>query len=328
MLDFKNLIEVSEYFSEPKRANEYLIKLRWSGAITCAHCKHDKVYTLKGENNNRFKCASCRKLFSATKGTIFENSPISLQKWFTAIYLISSHKKGISSYQLARDLSLTQKSAWFVLHRVRFAAETGSFEMNNGGIFEADETFVGGKESNKHKSRFAKNQKKAADSESRNLGIEPVRNMGRSVEQKTAVAGIVQRGGNVTAKVVKNTGSKELIGHIKANVKSGATIVTDEWNSYRKLGNDFVHEVIRHRLGEYANGEFNTNSIEGFWSQLKRGIYGIYHHVSPKHLDKYVDEFEFRYNTRKFTERERFDKIVSLMGKRLTYAQLIANGKN
>jgi transposase-like protein len=323
--DFKNLIEVSEYFADPIRANQYLIQLRWNGDITCAHCKHDKVYTLKGQG--RYKCGSCKKLFSATKGTIFENSPIPLQKWFTAIYLIASHKKGISSYQLARDLSLTQKSAWFVLHRVRFASQTGSFEFDKaGGIYEADETFIGGKEKNKHQSRYAKNQKIEDERENKKLGIEPVRNMGRNVGSKTAVAGIVQRGGNVTAKVVRDTKSKTLIDHIKDNVELGSTIVTDEWQSYKKLSIDFAHATVQHRLGEYVNGQFHTNSIEGFWAQLKRGIYGIYHHVSPKHLDKYIDEFEFRYNTRKFTERDRFDKMLTMVSKRLTYAQLIANG--
>jgi len=194
-MKFKNLIEVSNYFADSKKATEYLVRLRWSGNVVCIHCTHDKVYELKGANP-RFKCAKCRKQFSAIKGTIFENSPISLQKWFTAVYLITSHKKGISSHQLAKDLSISQKSGWFVLQRIRFALQSGSFNHSPDGIIQADETFVGGDYKNKHHKKVEKKS---------TWGNKNTTPKGRSVQTKTAVAGILETGGQVKASVVPDT---------------------------------------------------------------------------------------------------------------------------
>ncbi len=318
-MEYNSLLQVTNSFAEQTTCINYLTGIRWpEGKVICPICSHDKVYTLKGEFK-RFKCAKCRSHFSALKKTIFENSPIPLQKWFIAIYLHTSHKKGISSIQLGKDIDVSQKTAWFMLQRIRHSMETGTFEMIGTGIFEADETYIGGKESNKHQSRGVK----AAKAEAVRQGANPNAKLGRSLVDKIPVAGIIQRNGNVSAKVVKHTSSDELIGHIQDNIKLGSTIVTDEYPSYHKLSTQYAHQVIRHRLGQYVSGEFHTNSIEGFWAQLKRGIYGIYHHVSPAHLDKYVDEFEFRYNSKKKTEQERFDLMINRSEGYLSYSQLI-----
>lgn len=308
MTHFKNLIEVTEYFSDTQKCIEYLTQIRWKGNVTCPHCKHDKVYELKGKTK-AYKCASCRKLFSVTKGTIFENSPITLQKWFVAMYLLLSHKKGISSCQLAKDISITQKSAWFLLHRIRFAVQTQSFEMPTTAVVECDESYFGGKEKNKHKSKRIKDG-------SAN---------GRSTKSKTPVFGLVERNGRVVAMKVPDTQKHTIHPIIEKHVNEGAKIMTDEYQVYKTLKNRFQHNVIQHRLGIYVLGETHTNTIEGFWSQLKRSIYGCYHSVSSKHLDAYIDESEQRYNTKDLLDYERFENVISLSDKRLTYAQLTAN---
>ena len=308
MTQFKNLIEVTTFFADQAKATEYLISMRWPNGIKCAHCEHDKVYELK-QKVKIFKCAKCRKQFSATKGTIFENSAISLQKWFMAMYLIASHKKGISSCQLARDLSLTQKSAWFVLHRVRFSFQSGTFVHSKGAIIEIDETFVGGETKNKHECKIERHE-----------------DTGHAISTKVPVLGILERGGNVTTKVIPNTHKKTLLNEIHANVADGTKVMTDSYPAYTDLALRYDHETVNHKEKEYVRGNVYTNGIENFWSLFQRGVIGIYHHTSTKHLDKYLDEFEFRFNTRKNSEGERFGKAVSLVSKRLTYAQLIDNG--
>jgi transposase-like protein len=306
---FNNLIQATQYFSNKDVCIDYLTKLRWAdGVVTCAHCNHDKCYTLKGATK-RYKCASCRKQFSATKGTIFENSAIPLQKWFVAIYILTSHKKGISSLQLSKDLGITQKSAWFMLQRIRFALQTKSFNApmlaNN---VEIDETYIGGKNKNRHAN------KRVANSQ------------GRSVKVKTPVLGLVERKGRIVAMKVTNTTKDTIQPLIDIHVQKGSNVMTDEWLAYRGLELKFNHSVVKHGNGEYVVGLTHTNTIEGFWSLLKRGIIGIYHSVSTKHLDKYVDEFEFRYNTRKNSEFERFENMLSLSNTRLTYSNLTTNG--
>lgn len=304
---FKNLIEATQYFSDTQVCTDYLTQLRWGVNVTCAHCNHAKVYELKGATK-RYKCASCRKQFSTTKGTIFENSAISLQKWFVAIYILTSHKKGISSCQLAKDISVTQKTAWFMLQRIRFALETSSFELPvMDSVVECDETYIGGKNKNRHASKKVKNAQ------------------GRSVKDKTPVFGLVERNGRVIAMKVPDTQKDTLHPIIEKHVEAGTQVMTDEWMAYRGLDKRFSHSVVKHGEGIYVIGDSHTNTIEGFWSLLKRGVIGIYHQISLKHLDKYIDEFEFRYNTKKLTEFERFENMLSLSSKRLTYSNLIQN---
>ena len=318
MAQFNNLIQVITHFADEVVATEHLIQMRWNGNITCVHCNHDKIYTLKGATK-RFKCAGCRKQFSATKGTIFENSAIPLQKWFAAVYILTSHKKGISSHQLAKDISITQKSAWFVLQRVRFALKSGSFNYTSTDTIQCDETYVGGKEKNRHQGKTDKVERMLSR---RAQGL-PMKAKAGAAE-KTAVFGMIVTGGMVKAEVVQNTTTETLTGIIEKNIQPGITIVTDDYKSYRKLQQNYTHKSVNHSKGQYCKNGFHTNGIENFWSIFKRGIIGIYHQVSDKHLDKYIDEFEFRFNNRNCTEANRFDKMLSLCNTRLTYAQLIA----
>lgn len=304
-MEFTNLAQLTEYFADKQTCIEYLTKLRWEDNVTCTFCGHDKVYELKGANP-RFKCAKCRKQFSAIKGTIFENSPIPLQKWFIAVYILTAHKKGISSVQLGVDLGVTQKTAWFMAHRIRFALKVKSFDSQMCCEVQADETFMGGKNKNRHA------DKKVPQSQ------------GRSVKDKTPVLGLTDENGKVFTQVIPNTRAKTIKPIIERMVQEGSIVVTDEWQAYRGISRNYLHVVVNHKEGQYVNGPFSTNRIEGFWSQLKRGVYGVYHQVSAKHLHRYCDEFSFRYNSREVKAMERFEASVQDVHQcRLTYKDLI-----
>lgn len=307
-MEFRNLAQLTEYFADKQTCIEYLTNLRWNGHVTCTFCGHDKVYELKGENK-RFKCAKCRKQFSSIKGTIFENSPIPLQKWFMAVYILTAHKKGISSVQLGTDLGVTQKTAWFMNHRIRFALQVKSFDASEQmeGPVQVDETFIGGKNKNRHA------DKKVKESQ------------GRSVKDKTPVLGLTDGQGKVYTQVIPNTQAKTLKPIIEKMVKAGEIVVTDEWASYKELRKNFQHIVINHKQGQYVLNSYSTNRIEGYWSLLKRGIFGIYHYVSAKHLHRYCDEFSFRYNSREAHAMERFEQSIQSVQCRLTYKDLIKN---
>lgn len=302
---FENLMQLFSYFTDEQICRDYLEKIRWEDNITCPYedCKHDKVF--KYSNGKVYKCSKCKKQFSVRVGTIFENSKIPLKKWFAAIYLITSHKKGISSHQLHRDIGVTQKTAWFLLHRVRHTLgfNTGSEKL--AGPCEADETFIGGRELNKHKSKKIEGTQ------------------GRSIKTKSAVAGIIERNGELRAKKVPDTRGYNLRQFIYKNLEFGSKLHTDEWWGYKGLSQAFKHKFVNHKEKEYVKGDSHTNTLEGFWSLLKRGVVGIYHSMSDKHLQQYVDEFVFRYNTRKLTESLRFDTMLNNINTHLTYKQLI-----
>lgn len=300
---FDSVIQVMDYFKDETTAVKWFAYQRWQDSISCPKCKNEKTYTFK---SGMYKCAKCRERFSVRARTIFEDSKIPMRKWIIAAFFLMCHKKGISSYQLSRDLDITQKSAWFMLQRLRFAVNQGSFEGKMKGTIEVDETFVGGKNKNRHKSKKVK-------------GCQ-----GRSFKDKTPVAGLLQRDGEVRAFVVKNTNSESLQPIIFNHVESGSELMTDEWYAYGDMNKYYTHSVIDHGRGQYAVGRLTTNSIEGYWSHLKRSIFGIYHNVSPKHLQRYVDESVFRYNTRQIKDGERLvSTIGKSIGKRLTYKQLI-----
>lgn len=297
-LHFKSLPKLLDHFKDNATCIAFLEQQRWGKNPICPHCGSKEVY----KTNRGFKCKKCTKKFTITVGTVFENSKIKLNIWFAAIYLCTAHKKGISSLQLHRDLGVTQKTAWFMLHRVREMLRKKQSTLLQGTI-QADETFVGGKNKNRHA------DKKIEGSQ------------GRSVKDKTPVLGLVNNG-IVNTEVIPDTKAKTLKPIIENMVEKGAIVVTDDWDSYNGLSIDYNHQIIKHKEGKYMNGEFHTNSIEGFWSLLKRGIFGIYHYASPQHLKRYCDEFSYRYNTRKIDDSDRFMVSLTKVNGRLTYNQL------
>lgn len=305
---FNSLLQVITQFPNEQACLEHLKALRWHDGITCPHCGSTrKFYTFADKKT--FKCADCRKKFTAKVGTIFEDSPLPLQKWFMALYLITSHKKGISSLQLSKDIDVTQKTAWFMLQRLRYASKTKSFNRSLSNTVEVDETYIGGKEKNKHSDKKTKNSQ------------------GRSTKTKTPVVGMKERGGEVRVSKVENTKGKTIKNLLVENVVIGSKVMTDEYMSYRGINFIYDHLYVKHSKGEYVNGLIHTNGIENFWSILKRGIVGIYHHVTPKHLDRYLDEFSFRYNLREMNEEERFNALLSKVQGRLQYKELIAEAQ-
>lgn len=308
--NFNSFADMLEVFPTEGKYREYLEEIIWKGKPVCPHCgvKNKEHYKLKvkGEFKGQYKCKDCRERFTIRKGTVLESSPIPIRKWFIAMYIFTSHKKGLSSTQLAKDLGLTQKSAWFMLHRIRSIFSTNQTEKFTG-IIQSDESFIGGKNKNRHA------DKKVKDSQ------------GRSTKDKTPVFGLLnQQEGIVNINVVSDTKAKTLKPIIEQMVEKGAIVVTDEWGAYKGLSDNFQHEVVKHNEGQYMNNGFHTNSIEGFWSLFKRGIYGIYHFTSKKHLSRYTDEFSYRYNTRQLLDKDRFILSLNKIDGRLTYQQLIA----
>ncbi len=272
-----DIIEVFERFPDKASCIKHLEQVRWHNKPRCPYCGSPNYSNMKGEY--RYHCNTCNTSFSVTVGTIFHNSKLPLQKWFLAVSLIINAKKGISSRQLSRDLHVTKDTAWRMQMQIRKAMyEYGDLLQ---GIIEADETYVGGKNKNRHN------------------GDKTQGGLGRSTKDKTPVFGVVQRDGKVIAQTVKNASSQTLQQIIMEKVKRGSTIMTDEWLGYKGLASKkYVHKVIKHSEGQYVNGDIYTNTLEGFWSLFKRGFIGQYHQLSKRYLNRYLDEFCFRYNNR------------------------------
>src|SRR6185295_7232365 len=284
------------HFSKPDNCNAFMIAARFAdGKPRCPQCGSDNVIYL--EKARLFKCRTAhpKQKFSLKVGTIFEDSPLGLDKWLTAIWLIANAKNGISSYEIHRALGVTQKSAWFMLHRIRLAMQQGSIEKLSGHV-EVDETFIGGKARNMHRSEGAR---------------------------KVAVMGLLERHGEVRTMVVSNVKRKSLRKEINAHVEPGSLVYTDAFKSYNDLNYDYMHNVINH-AEKYVEGNVHTNGIENFWSLLKRTIGGTYVSVEPFHLFRYLDEQAFRFNRRKANDAARFFEVLTMItGKRLEYRQLI-----
>ncbi len=304
----ETLLEAVRYFSNPENAFEFFVGIRWPSGVRCPRCGSDKVTYL--ENAKVWKCRTPhpKQKFSAKVGTIFEDSPIGLDKWLPAMWLASNCKNGVSSYELHRALGVTQKTAWFMLQRIRLAMQQG-IGGKMSGTCEADESYIGAKARYMHKNR--------------RTGV------GDAGIKKTVVQGILERGrGNklsrVVLKVVPNTRRPELCGNVRQHVKAGATVCTDSLMSYDDLEKDYDRQVIDH-LECYARGQIHTKGLEDFWSLLKRALKGTYVNVEPFHLFRYCDEQAFRFNERKDNDQGRFVKALSgVVVKSLKYAKLIA----
>jgi transposase-like protein len=296
-----NLLEAIRYFSDLDVATEFVAKLRWPNGPVCPACggvEHSYLTTRR-----IWKCRACKKQFSVKVGTIFEDSPLGLDKWLPAVWLIANSKNGISSHELGRALGTTQKSAWFMLHRIRLAMQTGSFEKFSG-IVEVDETYIGEKARNMHKS------------------VRKQKITGTGPGNKTVVLGMIERGGQVRAEVVANTRRSTVQPRVRNSVEIGASVFTDSAGGYSGLDADYDHRVVDHAV-QYVDGQVHTNYMENFWSLLKRGLHGTYISVQPFHLFRYLDERVFAFNMRDLTDLGRFTAVLTACaGRRLTYAEL------
>lgn len=308
----KTLRDAVLFFDSFENCREFMVSLRWpDGKVKCPQCGSDNVSYL--EKARLWKCYGGheRAKFSLKTGTIFEDSPIGLDKWLPAMWLVVNCKNGVSSYEISRDLGVTQKTAWFLAHRIRLALQHGGLGKLFGHV-EVDESFIGGKARNMHKGRKIRMQK-----------------AGRNLGNKAIVLGMLQRGGKVRATVVEDREKATLEPIVKEHVRKGSHVYTDELVSYWGLDEDYAHEIINH-AESYVEGLVHTNGLENFWSLLKRGLNGTYVCVEPYHLFRYIDEQAFRYNHRReMTDFDRFKLAASqAVGKRLTWEQLTGKTEN
>lgn len=304
----QTLQEAIVCFSDSERSFQVSVSLRWpNGKVTCPRCNSDQHSFIS--TRKIWFCKGCKKQFTVKVGTIFEDSPLGMDKWMTGMWLLVNCKNGISSCEVARDLGITQKSAWFMMHRLRLALNIGTFVKQLTGEVEVDETFIGGKARNKH---VAQRQRRIT---------------GTGGKDKTAVMGIVERGGEIRTTVVPNRKKRTLQEEVKKHVEAGSALYSDDLQSYEGLASRYAHQVIDHAVA-YVDGAVHTNTLENFWSLLKRGIHGTYVSVEPFHLFRYLDEQAYRYNNRNDkNDADRFVEAMSnVFGHRVTFAEL--TGKN
>jgi transposase-like protein len=304
----KTLTEAIVYFQDPDNSLKYLAAKRWPNGVECPYCGAKEPMFLKTRRIWKCKATACRKQFSVKVGTVLNESPIGLDKWLTAMWLVANCRNGVSSCEIARDMGITQKTAWFMLHRIREAMQDKTATKLAGEV-EVDESFIGGKARNMHR---AKRERVIT---------------GTGGTDKAIALGMVERGGNVRTFAVPTRRKHELHSHIRENITVGTALFTDALKSYDGLTEDYRHQVIDHAV-EYANGNVHTNTMENFWSLVKRQLHGTYISVEPFHLFRYLDEQSFRYNGRKLTDAERFAIVCSqVAGRRLTWERLTGKGK-
>lgn len=298
-----DVFELFDMFPDNETATEWFENVFWANGRVCGHCGSERTSVIKNKKPLPYRCKDCRKFFSVRHGTVMQHSKIPLRKWAVAIYQMTTGLKGTSSMKIHRDLNTTQTTAWFLMHRIREAWNQFVCEKFDGEN-EVDETYIGGKEANKHDSKKLK--------------------QGRGTVGKTAVTGVKNRGTKqIRAKVVEHTDSQTLQGFVEDNVEQGATVYTDEATAYLGMV-DFEHKSVKHSVGEFVKGMASTNGIESFWAMLKRGYMGTYHKMSAKHLERYVNEFVGRHNIRDLDTIEQMICVTRLMkGKQLQYKELI-----
>ena len=299
-----SLIEVVKMFDTEEKAEQWFIEQRWPDGIVCPHCESDNIATIKSRKPQPYRCRTCRKHFSVKTGTLLHSSNIPLSKWAIAFYLYSTNLKGVSSMKLHRDLGIGQKAAWHMGQRIREMWDNQAEKF--AGPVEVDETYIGGKETNKHADKKL--------------------NAGRGTVGKSIVAGAKDRdSGQVSAQVVVDTKKDTLHGFVHDKADASATVYTDDHKSY--LGIPFDHESVSHKVSEYVRDQAHVNGLESFWAGLKRGYHGTYHHMSPKHLGRYINEFAGRHNDRPSDTIDQMAHMVQAMeGKQLRYEDLVAGG--
>jgi transposase-like protein len=297
------LLEAVRYFSDLDVCTEFVANLRWPNGPVCPRCGSVEYSYLT--TRRLWKCKACKRQYSVKVGTIFEDSALGLDKWLPAVWLIANSKNGISSHELGRALGTTQKSAWFMLHRIRLAMQTGTFSKLSG-IVEADESYIGGKARNMHASKRKK------------LGTRA----GRGGPNKTAIFGVLERDGEVRAMVLDNLKQSTIQGHVRDHVADGSAVFTDAYSSYLGLGRDYDHRVVDHAQ-QYVDGQVHTNGVENFWSLVKRSLHGTYISVEAFHLFRYLDERVFTFNLRERSDFGRFEAVLrAIAGRRLTFAEV------
>nr|WP_281719672.1 IS1595 family transposase [Nitrosomonas nitrosa] len=297
------LQEAIQYFADPERCLVFAVAMRWPQGPTCPKCYSQEHRFIK--TRTVWVCKRCQKHYSVKVGTIFEDSPIKLDKWLCAMWMMVNAKNGISSYEVHRALGVTQKTAWFMLHRLRLALQKGSIDRKLMGDVEVDETYIGGQARNMHHDKQMKMKKT------------------EGFFRKAVVIGMLERKGEVRTAVLARASTKLIEKAVKEHVVPGSNLYSDEAKAYDKVGKEYAHQVINH-AETYVKGNVHTNCIENFWSLLKRGIKGTYVSVEPFHLFRYLDEQSFRFNTRKDNDQGRFMSALSqISGKRVQYKALI-----
>jgi transposase-like protein len=302
--NIKSVLELIKTFPNEQTCIEYLEQIRWDGNPVSPFDENSKVYKCK---DNKYKCKNTGKYFNVRTNTMFDNTKMELQKWFLAIWLVTAHKKGIASTQLARDIDITQKSAWFMLQRIRACFGIENYNELEGTV-ECDESFYGGKNINRHKDKKVE------------------KCQGRSFKDKTPILGMLQRGGKLNCFVVRDTTKKSIQPLVRKYVNSGTRLISDEWHGYRGLNNMYEHNIVNHAKKEYVNlndSTLHSNTIESSWKIMKNSLRDMYNFVSRKHLQLYVDEHVYRYNMRKLQDSDKFNWLILNSGIRTKYKDLI-----